>query len=140
MPNRNIKAKSFVVIMIVIALFALALRMIISEIINVTSAQNESSAQSTLKLISTALENYAKNNQGAYPLKISVLTQSQPVYLDRDYIKQSPIKGYHYNCSRLDASGYSCYAVPVRCKLTGKVNFSVTTGSLLISEDCAAKE
>lgn len=137
---KNNKARSFVVIMIVIALSALALRMVISEIIDVTSAQNEASAQSTLKLVSTALENYAKNNQGAYPLKISVLTQSQPSYLDKDYIKQSPIKGYQYNCSRLDAAGYSCYAFPTRCKLTGKVNFSVTTGSLLISEDCAAKE
>jgi len=137
---KNNKARSFVVIMIVIALSALALRMVISEIIDVTSAQNEASAQSTLKLVSTALENYAKNNQGAYPLKISVLTQSQPSYLDKDYIKQSPIKGYQYNCSRLDAAGYSCYAFPTRCKLTGKVNFSVTTGSLLISEDCAEKE
>jgi len=137
---KNNQARSFVVIMIVIALSALALRMVISEIINVTSTQNEASAQSTLKLISTSLENYAKSNQGAYPLKISVLTSSQPAYLDKDYIKLSPLKGYQYNCSRLDAAGYSCYAFPTRCKLTGKVNFSVTTGSLLISEDCAEKE
>ena len=128
------------VIMVVIALTALALRMIISEIINVTSAQNEASAQSTLKLISTALENYAKNNQGVYPLKISVLTQSQPSYLDKDYIKQSPVKGYIYNCSRLDATGYSCSAFPARCKLTGKTVFTVTTGSLLISEGCDKEE
>ena len=137
---KNNKARSFVVIMVVIALTALALRMIISEIINVTSAQNEASAQSTLKLISTALENYAKNNQGVYPLKISVLTQSQPSYLDKDYIKQSPVKGYIYNCSRLEAAGYSCYALPSRCRLTGKTAFTITTGSLLISEDCDKKE
>jgi len=137
---KNEKARSFVVIMIVIALSALALRMLISEVINVTCSQNESNAQSTLKLISTAFENYAKNNQGVYPPKVSVLIQSKPPYLDKDYIKQSPIKGYSYNCSRLDAAGYSCYAFPVRCKLTGKVVFNVTTGSLLISEDCDTKE
>ncbi|MFA5062651.1 MAG: hypothetical protein WC578_01070 [Candidatus Omnitrophota bacterium] len=137
---RNNKGRSFVVIMIVIALSALALRTIINGIINVTSTQNEANAQSTLKLVSAALENYAKNNQGAYPAKFSVLTQSQPQYLDKDYIKQSPVKGYSYNCSRLDAAGYNCHASPVRCKMTGKVNFSVTTGSLLISEDCADKE
>ncbi|MFH0855053.1 MAG: hypothetical protein V1869_00845 [Candidatus Omnitrophota bacterium] len=137
---KNNKAKSFVAIMIVIALSALVLRVAISKIINLVSAQNESNAQSTLKLISTALENYAANNQGAYPLKIAVLTQSQPQYLDKDYIKQSPLKGYRYSCGRLDASGYNCYAFPTRCKLTGKVDFSVTTGSLLISEDCAKKE
>jgi len=136
----NKKARSFVVIMMVIALSALAIRMIIGEIIGITSSQNESNALSTLKLISAAFENYAKDNQGAYPVKLTVLTQAKPPYLDKDYIKQSPIKGYSYNCSRLDAAGYSCYALPTRCKLTGKVDFTVTTGSLLISEDCDIKE
>ncbi len=137
---RNNRAKSFVVIMIVLSLSALALRMLIGEIISVTCSQNESNAQSTLKLISTAFENYAKANQGVYPAKISLLTQAKPAYLDKDYIKLSPIKGYSYNCSRLDSAGYSCQAFPTRCKLTGKVEFSVTTGSLLISEDCASGE
>ncbi|MDO8662308.1 MAG: hypothetical protein Q7K98_03710 [Candidatus Omnitrophota bacterium] len=137
---KNKRARSFVVIMIVLALSALTLRMLIGEIISVTSIQNESNAQSTLKLISTAFENYAKDNQGAYPAKISVLIQAKPAYLDKDYIKLSPIKGYSYSCSRLDAAGYSCQAFPSRCKLTGKLNFSVTTGSLLISDDCGTRE
>ncbi|MDD2680321.1 MAG: hypothetical protein PHO03_05955 [Candidatus Omnitrophica bacterium] len=134
------KARSFVVIMIVIALSALLLRVIPDKAISLTCSQNESNAQSTLRLISTALENYAKDNRGAYPDKVSVLTQSSPAYLDRDYVKQSPIKGYTYNCSRLDAGGYSCQALPTRCKLTGKIVFTVTTGSLLISEDCDKQE
>lgn len=137
---KNKRARSFVVIMIVIALSALALRMLIGELISVKSSQNESNAQSTLKLISTALENYAKDNQGLYPAKISVLLQAKPAYLDKDYLKLSPIKGYTYNCSRMDAAGYSCQALPTRCKLTGNVEFSVTTGSLLISEDCETEE
>lgn len=137
---KNKKARSFVVIMIIIALSALALRMLVSEVISVSCSQNESNAQSTIKLISAALENYAKDNQGVYPPKISVLIQPKSAYLDKDYITQSPLKGYSYNCSRLDATGYKCYASPTKCKLTGKVVFSVTTGSLLISEDCAAKE
>ena len=137
---KNNQAKSFVVIMIVIAISALGLRMLIGEVINLTCSQNESGAQATLKLIAAAFENYAKDNQGVYPAKISVLSESKPPYLDKDYIKQSPIKGYSYNCSRLDAAGYSCYAFPTRCKLTGKVDFSVTTGSLLISEDCGLKD
>jgi type II secretory pathway pseudopilin PulG len=136
----NKKARSFVVIMIVIALSALALRVSMGELISINCAQNESSAQSTLKLICAALENYAKDNQGVYPAKFSVLTQSQPPYLDKDYIKESPVKGYIYDCSRLDATGYNCYAFPARCKLTGKAAFNVSTGSLLISEDCDKKE
>lgn len=136
----NKKGKSFVVIMMVIALSALALRMLLGEILSVTSSQNESNALSTLKLISAAFENYAKDHQGVYPDKFFVLTQSKPPYLDKDYIKQSPLKGYSYNCSRLDAAGYSCYALPTRCKLTGRSTFTATTGSLLISEDCDTKE
>jgi len=137
---KNKQARSFVVIMIVIALSALALRMLIGKVINVTSSQNESNAQTTLKLISTAFENYAKDNHGAYPANIAVLIQSKPPYLDKDYLKQSPIKGYSYDCNRLDAAGYSCHAFPTRCRLTGKLEFSVTTGSLLISEDCDVNE
>jgi len=137
---KNKQARSFVVIMIVIALSALALRMIIGEIISVTCSQNESTAQATLKLVSTAFENYAKDNHGVYPANVSVLTLSTPAYLDKDYLKQSPIKGYHYDCTRLDAAGYSCHAFPTRCRLTGKLEFGVTTGSLLISEDCDLKE
>ncbi len=134
------KAKSFVVIMISIALFALAVRTLASKVIRLTSSRNEANAQATLKLISAAIENYAKDNQGLYPEKIALLTQSKPPYLDKDYIKLSPSKGYSYNCSRLNSSGYSCSALPTRCKLTGKIAFNISTGNLLISEDCDKKE
>jgi type II secretory pathway pseudopilin PulG len=104
--------RSFVTIMIVVALSALFLRIAIEKIIKFSIAQNESTASLTLKLISTALENYAKDNRGVYPPQVSTLTRTSPAYLDKDYIAQSPFKGYHYSCSRLDASGYSCSALP----------------------------
>jgi len=126
--------------MIVIAVILLLLRFGVEKLIVVTCAQNESDAQSTLKVISAALENYAKDNQGAYPQKVSVLVKSKPSYLDRDYVSQSPVKGYTYNCSRLDSTGYSCYAFPTKCGLSGNVAFTATTGSLFISEDCRTKE
>lgn len=137
---KNKVARSFVTIMIVIAVVALLLRVAIEGIIKLNVAQNDSLALSTLKLISTALENYAKDNQETYPLSLAVLTQSKPAYLDRDYITQSPIKGYNYSCTRLEASGYSCYAIPLRCKITGNTVYNITTGSLLISEECSKKE
>ena len=136
----NKKGKNFVAIMVVIALLALFLRVISEKIIKITSSQNESSAQATLKLISVALENYARDNRGVYPSDISILVQAKPAFLDKDYIKQSPIKGYNYSCPRLNESGYNCYARPKRCNLTGKVTYSVTTGSLLVSEECDRKE
>ncbi|MFH1198895.1 MAG: hypothetical protein V1650_01875 [Candidatus Omnitrophota bacterium] len=140
----NSSGKSFITIMVVIAFSALALRFTIDKLIKLSINQNESSAWETLKLISAAFENYAKDNNSAYPVNISALINSQPPYLDKDYIKQSPlmgyIKGYNYNCSRIEAAGYSCSAVPVKCGLTGKNIYNIITGGLLISEECDKKE
>ena len=136
----NAKAKSFVTIMIVIAVCALLLRIAIDGLIKINIAQNESNAQGTLKLISAALENYASDNHGAYPEKLSVLTKPSPPYLDKDYITQSPLKGYNYTCSRLEPSGYNCYAAPARCRLTGNMLFNITSGGILVSEECNKKD
>ncbi len=136
----NAKARSFVMIMIVVAVCALVLRVFIESLIKINIAQNESNASSTLKLISTALENYAQDHLGAFPSNLSVLTQTTPPYLDKDYIAQSPLKGYNYSCLRLEPSGYSCSASPTRCKLTGNMVYTITTGGSLISEVCETKE
>jgi len=133
-------AKSFVTIMIVIAVSALLLRITVEKLIKINIAQNESNASLTLKLISAALENYAKDNQGIFPAEISVLTKTSPPYLDKDYVAQSPFRGYSFSCSRLEASGYSCSATPVKCRLSGNLMHSVSTGGLLISEECSRKD
>lgn len=136
---RKNKARSFVGIMIAIALSALIMRFIIVRIIKISIAQNQVNASSTLKLISVALENYAKDNQGAYPKDLSLLVQNNPPYLERDYIKQFPLRGYNYICSRLEPSGYSCSANPAICKITGQVIYTVTTGGVMVSEKCDQK-
>lgn len=137
---RDKQARSFVMIMIVIAVSALLLRTGIERLIKISITQNESNAAATLKLISAALENYAEDNQGIYPTNLSVLTKPSPAYLDKDYITKSPLKGYNFSCSRLEPAGYSCLASPTRCKLTGRMVYTITTGSLFISEDCEKKE
>lgn len=134
------KGKSFVMIMVIVALLALALRILTDKILTVTCSQNEATAQATLKAIAAALDNYARDNKGVYPKSVSLLSQSTPFYLDKDYIAESPIRGYTYNCARLDASGYNCYAFPSKCKLTGNLAYTVTTGGILIPEDCTTKE
>ena len=134
------KGLSFVAIMIIIALTSLFLRFAVDQLIKVSIAQNEANAQETLKLLSVALENYAKDHLGVYPAAISELTISNPPYLDKDYTNESFLKGYDYSCSRIESSGYSCFAMPTRCKLTGNNNFVITTGGSLTSEDCAKKE
>ncbi len=126
--------------MIVIAISSLVLRISLEQLIKFNIAQNESNAQTTLKLISAALENYAKDHLGAYPDKLSLLNQDSPRYLDKDYLTESPAKGYDYSCPRLESSGYSCAANPVKCNLTGKTTYTVTTGGLIVSEECIKKE
>lgn len=137
---KDAKARSFVVIMIIIAVSALLLRIVIEQLIKINIAQNESNAQVTLRLIATALENYAKDHQASFPTSLSILTKNNPPYLDKDYLAESPIKGYEYSCSRLDSFGYSCSAQPVKCKLTGRMDYNITTAGILISEDCSKKE
>lgn len=137
MDNR---ARSFVMLMMIIAVFSFLLRTVIERIIKINIIQNESGAQATLKLISTALENYSQDNQGVFPASLSLLTQTHPSYLDKDYVAQSPIKGYNYSCLRLEPSGYSCQAIPVKCKITGKIIYTITTAGALVSEECGKKE
>lgn len=123
-------------IMIAIALSALLLRLAIHKIIIYNIGQNQQLAQVNLKLLSTALENYAKDNKNAYPLNTAILTQGSPVYLERDYLAISSSGGYEYDCQRLDEAGYNCSASPVNCKLTGRMNYFVSTGGIIISEPC----
>ena len=132
--------RSFVAIMIAIAISALAIRIAAERFIEFTIAQNESFASGTLKSISVALENFARNNKGAYPADFTLLTQSKPVYLAKNYIAISPVRGYIYNCPKLDSTGYICNAIPMNCRLTGKTNYTISTGSLFFSEECGKKE
>lgn len=137
---KDSRGLSFITLMIIIAVLSLLSRIAIEAIIKITIAQNESDAATTLKLISTALENYAKDNHGVFPPTLSVLTKSNPSYLDKDYIALSPLKGYNYSCTRLESSGYSCSAQPAKCGLTGKIIYSITTGGSMVAEDCQKKE
>lgn len=134
------KRRSFVTVMVIIAVSAVSLRLISIGIVKFTITQNESRASASLKLISAALEKYSQNNKGVYPENIIALTQGSPSYLDSDYTSFSPVWGYDFGCPRLEASGYSCYATPASCNLTGDMVFTVTTGGLLVSEDCKEEE
>lgn len=135
----NRKARSFVTIMVITALVALVLRQAIHKIIIYNIEKNQQLAQVNLKLLSTALENYAKDNKGAYPANISQLTKNNPPYLERDYLAAAYIRGYEYDCARLDATGYNCSASPVNCRFSGKMVYAVSTGGLIITESCDKK-
>ena len=137
--KRN-SGRSFVWIMIVIAVVSLCLRIAIEKLMMFNIAQNEINAENNLKLISAALENYAKAHNGVFPDDFSLLTKTTPPLLDNNYLALSPIKGYNYSCSRLELSGYACQAAPDKCKLTANTIYSVTTGGLFVSEACSKQE
>ena len=134
----NNKAKSFVTIMVVVALSALLLRLAIHRIVVYKIEQNQLMAQVNLKLFSAAMENYAKDND-AYPVSVELLVKHKPVYLERDYLAATSVRGYEYDCQRLDATGYSCTASPVDCQLSGKIVYTVSTGGLIMTQSCDKK-
>jgi hypothetical protein len=140
MPLKNRQARSFVTIIVVVAALTLILRIAIEQVMHITIIQNESSAEANLKLISTALENYALDHQGVFPDNFSVLSKAKPLYLDNDYISLSPIKGYNYSCSRLEHDGYNCFVSPTKCGITGNKVFYISTGGSLVSEECSEAE
>lgn len=135
----NRKARSFVTIMMVVAFCGLLLRLAIHKIIIYNIQQNQLLAQVNLKLLSTALENYAKDNKNLYPENIDSLTKNKPAYLERNYLAVASVRGYEYDCQRLDPGGYNCSATPLDCKFSGKMVYSVSTGGLIIAEGCDKK-
>jgi hypothetical protein len=137
----NTKARSFLTVIIIIAFVALFLRFSSVQIIKWTIDQNEANAQESLKLISTALELYAKDHMGMYPQTLLALIQSKQAYINKEYIAEpGKRKGYVFSCARLDQSSYSCSASPQVCGLTGKKVFSVTTGGSWATEECSKNE
>ena len=137
------QGRSFVAIMITIGVVSLFLRFGLAKVILWNISQNESQAQDSLKLISVALENYAKAHQGLFPTDFSFLTQAAPLnpaYLDKNYLALSPIKGYNYSCLRLEPAGYSCAAIPEKCQLSANTAYTITTGGLLLTEPCSKQE
>ena len=79
--QKNRTGFTLVEIMVTIAIIALLAAIAIPNLLRSKTAANESSAQSTLKTISGALENYyAVNNK--YPTDTNLLLGAAPPYLN----------------------------------------------------------
>lgn len=138
--KKNHKGLSLIALIFLTAIVSLILRFSIVEFINSTIDQNELTAQSTLKLISTALENYAKDHQGFFPTELAALSRTVPPYLDKNFNLVLSSKGYSFACPRLEVSGYNCFASPIKCNITGKSIYDINTGGTIVSEECKKKE
>ncbi|MCM8762978.1 MAG: hypothetical protein NC829_01170 [Candidatus Omnitrophica bacterium] len=127
----------FEVMLCVVALLCLFVSFLLPHVFELRLEKNEESAQVTLKkIISPALENYAKDNNGTYPISEDALIQNNPPYLRRSYSGKI-IQGYQYNFD-LSNVGYSVSAEPYKCgpKGTGRKSYIVTTGAVFNETDC----
>ena len=126
----NFKSKSgftLVEIMITVAIIALLAAIAIPNLTRSKVSANDSSAQSTLKSIAAALENYyAINNR--YPNNTGALLGATPPYLNKDYFIGST-NGFTFTSTLADYS-YTITASPVSSN-TGTTTFTVTTGAVL---------
>ena len=140
--------RSIVALMIVISVTALIFRFSLEYVLNFNIRQQEQNAQDTLKLVSTAVENYAKDHLDVFPDSLSELVRTDPPYIEKGYYKKINVdsrffsftKGYNYDYLKLESAGYRCLAMPVLCGLTGRNAFTVDSGNAIIKEECSKKE
>lgn len=126
---------TLVEIMVVVGLIALLAMFAIPNLLRARLTANVSIAQTILKTISTAAENYAASNNGNYPAETTQLTDGTPAYLNENYCDGEVRSGYVFDCSfNSDNSGYTLTAQPTNCSLTGDKSFTMSTGGIL-SED-----
>ncbi len=139
MANKRevIKIKGFTLaeIMIVVAIIALLAAIAIPNLLRARLTANESSAQSTLRTISTALETYAAANNGAYPTTgegeaVLLSPAATPPYLNRAYDTLT-VHGYIYAYTLGTGTTYLVTAVPATGGTSGNRGFSICTGGVL---------
>lgn len=119
---------TLVEIMVTVAIIALLAAIAIPNLNRSKVAANESAAQTTLKSISFALENYyAINNR--YPPDTNSLLGAAPPYLNKDYFTGTT-NGYTYTSNTLTDYTYLITAAPVSAT-TGTTTFTIATGAVL---------
>ncbi len=123
-------------IMMVVMTISIISAISIPNILRSKLTANESTAQATLKTISTASEMFLAAN-GEYPLAESDLTDVNPQYLIRNYDGQT-IQGYTYTYLDLDGDGYTVTATATPCGRMGSNNYTITTGAVLTSALCVS--
>lgn len=123
------KGFTLVEIMIVVAIIALLAAIAIPNLLRARLNANESSAQATLKTLSTAAESFAAANNGNYPTLIADLTGATPPYINEDYTSAAR-QGYTFAPVATTANGYCFTATPVTVGTTGNRTYSIRTGGV----------
>lgn len=123
--------------MITIAIISSLAVIALPNLIRARMTANESAARATLKTIAVALETNAAKTGLGYTEDFLSLTETDPPYLNNNYIAESPVQGYNYVCDTLTVSSYSCRAIPQICNQTGSKTYTVTSGAVFSETDCS---
>ena len=123
---------TLVEIMIVVAIIALLAAIAIPNLLRARITANETSAQATLRTISTAAETYAASHNATYPGSCTEMVPpaSSPGYMNANYGNGAVYAGYIFNCSAMNSVGYTCTALP-QSPNGGVRTFVITTGGIL---------
>lgn len=90
---------------------------------------NDSLAQTTLKSISSALENYMLTND-RYPADTDLLLADAPPYLQTDFFDGEAHSGFNYAADTLNDYTYAVTATPFSSN-HGTRSFTMSTGGVL---------
>jgi Tfp pilus assembly protein PilE len=119
---------------ILIPIIAIAVAIFIPGFVRGHLRANESSAQTALKTISVAYENFYVD-KGAYPASVDDLANADIPYIDEDYASGS-YRGYNISCRIIGSEGYTCTAAPVNCGVSGSRVFVIDDTGTLYDEEC----
>ena len=121
------KGFTLIELMIIVAIIVALTAIAIPNVLKARISANDVMAQSTLKSVSTALENFLVIN-GNYPSASAELTATIPPYLNQDYFL-GVHSGFTY-LSDLTPYTYMVTAEPVQLGRTGTTIYMISTGGV----------
>jgi prepilin-type N-terminal cleavage/methylation domain-containing protein len=126
------RAFTLVEIMIVVAIIALLAAIAIPNLLRARLTANETTAQATLRTMSTAFETYAAAHSGTYPTAMDgQLTGITPPYLNEDYTV-----GTHSDYTFAVSAWGSSYCIQANPAGQGRT-FSIAAGGVLSEAACS---